>query len=57
VYEELSFMLLDSLEAIDSDRIAALVDYFTDYTDYLLVAVLPEDAAALPEEYERITEI
>lgn len=57
VYEELPFMLLDSLEAIDSDRIAAVVDYFTDYTDYLLVALLPEDAAALPEEYERITEI
>ncbi|WP_255197788.1 archaea-specific SMC-related protein [Halorarius litoreus] len=57
VYETLPFMLLDSLEAIDSERIATLVEYLTDYTDYLLVALLPEDAAALPDEYERVTEI
>ncbi|OYR85451.1 chromosome segregation protein SMC [Halorubrum ezzemoulense] len=57
VYEDVPFMLLDSLEAIDSGRIAALIEYLTNYTRYLLVALLPEDAAALPDEYERITEI
>jgi hypothetical protein len=57
VYEDLPFMLLDSLEAIDSERIATLVEYLTDYTTYLLVALLPEDAAALPDEIERVTEI
>jgi chromosome segregation ATPase len=57
VYEELPFMLLDSLEAIDAERIAALVEYLTDYTGYLLVALLPEDAAELPDTYDRITEI
>lgn len=57
VYEDVPFMLLDSLEAIDSRRIAALIEYLTNYTRYLLVALLPEDAAALPDEYERITEI
>jgi hypothetical protein len=57
VYEDAPFMLLDSLEAIDSERIAALIEYLTDYTGYLLVALLPEDAAALPDEYNRITEI
>jgi len=57
VYEEIPFMLLDSLEAIDSDRIATLVEYLSDYTGYLLVALLPEDAAALSAEYERVTEI
>ncbi|WP_255152039.1 archaea-specific SMC-related protein [Halorarius halobius] len=57
LYEEFPFMLLDSLEAIDSERIAALVDYLTDYTGYLFVALLPEDAAALPDEHERVTEI
>ncbi|GAB7013289.1 archaea-specific SMC-related protein [Halolamina salina] len=57
VAETVPFVLLDSLEAIDSARIAALVDYFADYADYLLVALLPEDAAALDDEYERITEI
>jgi DNA repair exonuclease SbcCD ATPase subunit len=57
VYEEMPFMLLDSLEAIDSDRIATLVEYLAEYTEYLVVALLPEDAAALSEEYQRITEI
>lgn len=57
VYETVPFVLLDSLEAIDSERIAMLVEYLDDYTGYLLVALLPEDAAALSDEYERITEI
>ena len=57
VYETVPFMLLDSLEAIDSDRIAALVDYFSEYSQHVLVALLPEDAAALDDDYERVTEI
>jgi hypothetical protein len=57
VYETVPFMLLDSLEAIDSARIATLVEYLVEYTGYLLVALLPEDAAALPDDYERVTEI
>ena len=57
VYERVPFVLLDSLEAIDSDRIAALVKYLDEYAGYLVVALLPEDAAALPEEYDRVTEI
>lgn len=57
VHEGVPFMLLDSLEAIDADRIAALVDYFKEYPDYLVVALLEEDAAALPDAYHRITSI
>jgi len=57
VYEVAPFMLLDSLEAIDSDRIARLVSYFEGYASYLVVALLDEDAQALSEEYRRITEI
>jgi chromosome segregation ATPase len=57
VYDQVPFILLDSLEAIDSGRIATLVDYLDDYTGYLLVAMLPEDAQALDDEYERMTEI
>lgn len=56
-YEVLPVMLLDSLEAIDSDRIAALVTYFEQYADYLLVALLPEDAGALEDEHNRIETI
>ena len=47
VYEVIPMILLDSLEAVDADRIADLVDYFREYTSYLVVALLPEDANAL----------
>jgi hypothetical protein len=50
-------MLLDSLEALDSGRIAALIDYLDQYAPYIVVALLPEDAAALDESYTRVTEI
>ncbi|WP_336022627.1 archaea-specific SMC-related protein [Halobellus salinisoli] len=57
LHETVPFMLLDSLEAIDSDRIAALVEYFADYADFLVVALLPEDAQALADEFARVTSI
>jgi hypothetical protein len=57
VHEQVPFMLLDSLEAIDADRLAELVDYFAPYSQYLVVALLPEDAQALSAEYTRISEI
>jgi len=57
LHETVPFMLLDSLEAIDSDRIAALVEYFADTSEYLVIALLSEDAAALPDEYTYVTAI
>jgi chromosome segregation ATPase len=57
VYEEVPFILLDSLEAIDSERIASLVEYMSEYADYLVVALLEEDASALDDSYERIATI
>lgn len=57
VHEVIPFMLLDSLEAIDSERIATLIEYFSEYSQYLVVALLPEDAAALDGEYQRLTQI
>ncbi|ELY59270.1 Kinetochore-Ndc80 complex, subunit Spc25 [Natronococcus jeotgali DSM 18795] len=57
VYETVPFMLLDSLEAIDSERIATVVEYFESYAPYLTVALLEEDAQALEEEHETITTI
>ncbi len=56
-YESVPFVLLDSVESIDAERIASLVEYLSDFASYLVVALLPEDAAALPEEYNRITDI
>jgi chromosome segregation ATPase len=57
LYESLPFIVVDSLEALDSNRIAALVEYFEEYAAYLVVALLPEDAAVLAEDYQRVTDI
>ncbi|QKY17339.1 archaea-specific SMC-related protein [Halorubrum sp. CBA1229] len=57
VHETVPFIVLDSLEAIDSDRIARVVDYFRDHADFLVAALLPEDAAALSEEYTYVEQI
>ncbi|QFU84881.1 archaea-specific SMC-related protein [Natronorubrum aibiense] len=57
VYETVPFMLLDSLEAIDSERIAALVEYFESYVPYLIVALLEEDAQAVEGGHGVITDI
>ena len=57
VYETVPFMLLDSLEAIDAERIADLVEYVADYAEFLVVALLSEDAQALDDAYARVTEI
>ena len=57
VSETVPFMLVDSVEALDSDRIARLVEYFEEHVPYLVIALLPEDARALDERYPRVTEI
>ncbi|MFC6719888.1 archaea-specific SMC-related protein [Natrialbaceae archaeon GCM10025810] len=50
VHETSPFMLLDSLEAIDSERIATLIEYFNSYVPYLVVALLHEDAQTVDED-------
>lgn len=57
VYETVPFMLLDSLEAIDAERIGKLVAYFREYAPYLVVALLYEDADGIDVEHERVTDI
>jgi DNA repair exonuclease SbcCD ATPase subunit len=57
LHETVPVMLLDSLEALDSDRITTLIEYFAEYTTYLVVALLPEDAAGIDESYQRVTDI
>jgi chromosome segregation ATPase len=57
VHEVIPFMLLDSLEAIDSNRIAKLIDYFEKFPDYLVVALLEEDAQKLDSSYNYIESI
>ena len=57
VYEAVPFVLLDSVEAIDAGRIPDFLDYLADYADYLVVALLPEDATGIGGDARRITEI
>jgi hypothetical protein len=57
VYEVVPFMLLDSLEAIDSARIASLVDYLSEYSRFLVIALLPKDAAAIDTEEQQTLEM
>lgn len=51
------FILLDSLEAFDAERVGRLVSYLKEQSEYLVVALLPEDARAMGPAYERIEEI
>lgn len=55
VHELTPVMLLDSLEAIDASRIAVLIDYFSEYAPYLVVALLPEDAERLDGDYQFVS--
>lgn len=57
VHETVPFIVLDSLEAIDSDRIAAIVEYLREYAEYLVVALLPEDASALSDDHTTVESI
>lgn len=54
VHEVAPMLLLDSVEAIDAERISRLVSYLADFAPYLVVALLPEDAASLPDDYTQI---
>lgn len=57
VHEDVPLMILDALEPIDRDRIASLLEYFEPYADYLVAALLPEDADALDTDHHRVTDI
>jgi DNA repair exonuclease SbcCD ATPase subunit len=57
VHEVVPVMLLDSIEAIDSERIAALLEYVSEYAESIIVALLPEDATAVDDDYQYVHEI
>jgi len=52
VYEDVPFMLLDSLEAIDARRTAVLTEYFAEFVPFLVIALLREDADTLDNDYQ-----
>jgi predicted nucleic acid-binding Zn-ribbon protein len=53
-YDVAPVILLDSLEAIDSERIARLIEYFAEYATYVVTALLHEDAQSLSDAYQTI---
>jgi chromosome segregation ATPase len=57
LYDTVPFIVLDSLEAIDAPRIASFMEYLDGYAEFLVVALLPEDAAELDSDYQRVTDI
>jgi peptidoglycan hydrolase CwlO-like protein len=57
VHEVVPLMVLDSLEAIDSERLADLLAYVEEYSECIMVALLPEDAAAVDDDYGYIRDI
>ncbi len=57
VHETVPVMILDALEPIDRDRIARLLEYLEPHADYLVVALLPEDADALGIGHTHVTDI
>lgn len=50
-------MILDSVEMIDSKRLAELLDHFAQYPDYLVAALLPGNAQHLDTVSVPVTEI
>ena len=50
-------MLPDSVESIDANRTAQLVEHLEQYAPYIVAALLPEDAGALNGDYQRIAVI
>jgi len=47
--EQVPFMLLDSLEMVDGQRLVELADYLKEYVPYLIMVLLPDHAAAFAE--------
>jgi predicted nucleic acid-binding Zn-ribbon protein len=53
--EEIPFLLVDSVETIDADRLSALISYFSTHAVFLVVALLPEDAAEFEGDTLQLT--
>ncbi|ADB63491.1 Chromosome segregation ATPase-like protein (plasmid) [Haloterrigena turkmenica DSM 5511] len=55
VASELPFIVIDAVEMLDADRIRGLLNYFEDHTEYVVAAVLPEEARELEETYPTVS--
>ncbi|UPM44892.1 archaea-specific SMC-related protein [Halocatena salina] len=55
VVDELPFIIVDAVEMLDAMRIHSLLEYFNQYTDYVIMAVLPEEGKELEDAYSTIS--
>lgn len=55
VHETVPFVLLDSVESVDANRLVELTEYFAEYAIFTVIALLPEDAAVFPDRHDRVT--
>ena len=54
VHDACSIMVLDSVEMIDATRLEKLLEYISEYIDYLVVAALPEDVDVIDLPSQKI---
>ncbi|WP_276273256.1 archaea-specific SMC-related protein [Haloarcula litorea] len=55
VGEAVPFLVVDAVEMFDADRIDGLMDLFDEHAEYVVAAVLPEEADELEEAYETVS--
>ncbi|WP_255681609.1 archaea-specific SMC-related protein [Natrinema sp. SYSU A 869] len=55
VSSELPIVVIDAVEMLDADRIYGLLTYFKQHADYVVTAVLPEEADELDSTFCSIT--
>jgi len=55
VADELPIVVVDAVEMLDAERIEGLLEYFSQYADYVVMAVLPEEAKELEDTYTTIS--
>lgn len=55
VADELPIVVVDAVEMLDAARIEGLLEYFSQYADYVVMAVLPEEAKELGDTYTTIS--
>lgn len=47
INDKVPFILMDSVEMIDANRLDSLLEYIEEHTDYLIVTALPEDTSVI----------
>jgi hypothetical protein len=55
VGETVPFLVVDAVEMFDADRIGGLMDLFEEHAEYVVAAVLPEEADELADAYETVS--